>query len=54
MLRERAEQDFVEIVSRNALWKLLDKYDGVFWDISYEISQTRGGNKKIFKLIRQD
>lgn len=53
-LKKRAEQDFVEIVSRNALWKLLDKYDGVFWDIFYESSQTKGGKKKIFKLIRQD
>lgn len=50
-IKRKIEQDFVEIVGRNALWKLLDKYKNVFWEISYQ-EQERGGKKKIFKLLK--
>ena len=49
-IKRKIEQDYIEIVGRNALWKLLDKYKGILWEISYE-PQEKGGNKKCFKLI---
>ena len=50
-IKRKVEQDYVEIVGRNALWKLLDKYKGILWDIIYQ-PQERGGKKKCFKLIQ--
>lgn len=50
-IKKKIEQDYIEIVGRNSLWRLLDKYKDIYWIISYESSQVRGGKKKIFKLI---
>lgn len=50
-IKRKVEQDYVEIVGRNALWKLLDKYKGILWDIIYQ-PQEKGGKKKCFKLIQ--
>lgn len=32
-IKKKIEQDYVEIVGRNALWKLLDKYKNIYWSI---------------------
>ncbi|EDP1889256.1 hypothetical protein FVL73_02260, partial [Campylobacter jejuni] len=48
-IKKKIEQDYVEIVGRNALWKLLDKYKNIYWSIFYE-AQEKGGKKKIFKI----
>ncbi|EAJ4357631.1 hypothetical protein C7L52_08270 [Campylobacter jejuni] len=49
-IKKKIEQDYIEIVGRNALWKLLDKYENIYWNIFYE-TQEKGGKKKIFKII---
>ncbi|EHO4741950.1 hypothetical protein KJV29_001169, partial [Campylobacter jejuni] len=49
-IKKKIEQDYVEIVGRNALWKLLDKYRNIYWSIFYE-AQEKGGKKKIFKIL---
>ena len=51
-IKRKIEQDYIEIVGRNALWKLLDKYKGILWEITYE-PQERGGKRKILKLKRE-
>lgn len=50
-IKKRVELDYIEIVGRNALWKLLNKYKDIYFSIVYESSQNRGGKKKIFKLL---
>lgn len=50
-IKRKIEQDYIEIVGRNALWKLLDKYKGILWEITYE-PQEKGGKKKCFTLIK--
>lgn len=50
-IKRKIEEDYVEIVGKNTLWNLLDKYDGVKWKITYQSSQTRGGKKKFFENI---
>lgn len=49
-VKSRVEKDYIEIVGRNALWSLLDKYKGVYFNISYEAKEN-GGKKKIIKLL---
>lgn len=48
-IKRKVEENFIEIVGRNALWRLLDKYDKVLWEISYESANLKGGKKKVFK-----
>ncbi len=50
-IKKRVELDYIEIIGRNSLWKLLEKYKDIYFSITYESSQNRGGRKKIFKII---
>ena len=52
-IKKRAEADYVEIVGRNALWKLLEKYKGKKWDILWQQAKQGYGKKKCFKSIRK-
>lgn len=50
-IKKRVELDYIEIIGRNSLWKLLDKYKDIYFNINYESPQNKGGKKKIFKLL---
>ena len=47
-IQRKIKQDDIEIVRGYALWRLLDKYNGTLWEITYR-PQIKG-KKRNFKL----